>query len=190
MSSWSRRRIKIEPGTPTRPGTRTAGRSTCPGGPPPPPPPSNTANLLVTVEGGGEVSSEPAGINCPGDCEQSFPVGTKVTLSPKAAPGSRFAGWHGACDGGGACAPAVSATTLVLVGLHSVRPAAAPVPRRPRRRRSQCCEGRLPILAPRPQAAPGRGARPSISSTAQTNWSPTSTMPWILRGRRRSASTD
>ena len=89
---------------------------------PPPPPPSKTANLLVTVEGGGEVSSEPAGINCPGDCEQSFPVGTKVTLSPNAEPGSRFAGWHGACDGGGACAPAVSATTLVLALFTALGP--------------------------------------------------------------------
>ena len=34
-----------------------------PGGPPPPPPPPpKTASLLVTVEGGGKVTSEPAGI--------------------------------------------------------------------------------------------------------------------------------
>ena len=93
-----------------------------PGGPPPPPPPSETANLLVTVEGGGEVSSEPAGIDCPGDCEQSFPVGTKVTLTPKAGAGARFAGWHGACDGAGACAPALSATTLVLAAFTALGP--------------------------------------------------------------------
>jgi murein DD-endopeptidase MepM/ murein hydrolase activator NlpD len=93
-----------------------------PGKPPPPPAPPKTAKLLVSVEGGGEVSSEPAGIACPGDCEQSFPVGTKVTLSQKAAPGSRFAGWHGACDGGGACAPAVSATTLVLAAFRALGP--------------------------------------------------------------------
>jgi murein DD-endopeptidase MepM/ murein hydrolase activator NlpD len=81
--------------------------------PPPPPQPPRTATLLVGVEGSGEVSSEPAGIACPGDCEQSFPVGTKVTLTRKALPGSGFAGWHGACDGQGACTPTISATKAV-----------------------------------------------------------------------------
>jgi murein DD-endopeptidase MepM/ murein hydrolase activator NlpD len=94
-----------------------------PGGPPPPPPTPKTTSLLVNVEGGGEVTSEPAGIACPGDCEQSFPVGTKVTLSQRAAAGSRFAGWHGACDGNGACAPAVSSTTLVLAAFAALGPA-------------------------------------------------------------------
>ena len=94
-----------------------------PGGPPPPPPAPKTASLLVTVEGGGQVTSEPAGISCPGDCEQSFPVGTKVTLSQKPAQGSRFAGWHGACDGAGACAPAVSETTVILASFTATGPA-------------------------------------------------------------------
>ena len=96
-----------------------------PGGPPPPPPPPpapKTASLLVTVEGGGQVSSEPAGISCPGDCDQSFPVGTKVTLSQKSAEGSRFAGWRGACDGAGSCAPAVSETTVVLASFTATGP--------------------------------------------------------------------
>ena len=93
-----------------------------PGGPPPPPTPK-TASLLVTVEGDGQVSSEPAGISCPGDCEQSFPVGTNVTLSQKPAQGSRFAGWHGACDGAGACAPAVSETKVVLASFTATGPA-------------------------------------------------------------------
>jgi murein DD-endopeptidase MepM/ murein hydrolase activator NlpD len=81
--------------------------------PPPPPPPSRTAMLVVNVDGGGEVSSEPAGIACPGDCEQSFAVGTKVTLSPKAMPAFAFGGWRGACDGKAACAPTISAPTVV-----------------------------------------------------------------------------
>ena len=46
-----------------------------PGGPPPPPPPSKTANLLVTIEGGGEVSSEPAGI------------AVRATVSSRSRPG-------------------------------------------------------------------------------------------------------
>jgi hypothetical protein len=69
-----------------------------PGAPPPPSPPK-TETLLVGVQGSGDVSSEPAGIACPGDCEQSFALGTKVILSWKAMSGSGFAGWHGACDG-------------------------------------------------------------------------------------------
>ena len=94
-----------------------------PGGSPPPPPPATAAKLLVSVDGAGQVTSEPAGIACPGDCEQSFPVGTRVTLSQRAAAGSRFAGWRGACDGGGTCAPAVSATTLVLAAFAALGPA-------------------------------------------------------------------
>lgn len=91
--------------------------------PPPPPPPTKTATLLVSVEGNGEVSSEPAGIACPGDCDQSFPIGTKVNLNRKAMPGFGFAGWHGACHGQAACTPTISATKVVEAVFKALGPA-------------------------------------------------------------------
>ena len=133
-SSSSRRRTPIAPGRPTRRAICHRWTIDLPGGPPPPPPPPapKTASLLVTVEGGGQVTSEPPGIGCPGDCEQSFPVGTTVTLSQKPAQVSRFAGWRGACEGAGACAPAVSDMRL-WSWPHSRRTSgAAPRSRRPR----------------------------------------------------------
>jgi hypothetical protein len=44
---------------------------------------------------GGRVTSNPAGIDCPGDCSESFPSGISVTLTATPASGSRFVGWNG-----------------------------------------------------------------------------------------------
>src|SRR5919106_1353969 len=56
-----------------------------------------TFALTVTVQGSGTVTSTPAGIDCPGDCSQSYPSGTQVTLAATAATGWTFGGWSGAC---------------------------------------------------------------------------------------------
>ncbi len=62
------------------------------------------ANLAVTIAGSGTVTSSPAGINCPGTCTATFPLGTAVTLTPKAATGSNFTGWSGGgCSGTSTC---------------------------------------------------------------------------------------
>ncbi len=55
--------------------------------------------LTVQVDGPGRVTSAPAGIDCPGDCTQSYSLVTNVTLT--AAPGNnaRFDRWDGACAG-------------------------------------------------------------------------------------------
>jgi hypothetical protein len=53
--------------------------------------------------GTGSVSSSPAGINCPGDCEEDFPAGTAVTLTATADGGSEFLNWNGDCSGNGGC---------------------------------------------------------------------------------------
>jgi hypothetical protein len=58
-----------------------------------------TFGLQVSTEGLGTVVSSPGGINCPGDCSQSFAAGTEVTLRANAAVGSTFAGWGGSCSG-------------------------------------------------------------------------------------------
>jgi PKD repeat protein len=55
--------------------------------------------LSVTVSGPGSVTSSPSGISCPGDCSETYPEGTSVTLTASPSPGSTFTGWSGACKG-------------------------------------------------------------------------------------------
>jgi Divergent InlB B-repeat domain len=58
---------------------------------------------LVTVtrsgSGSGSVTSAPGGVACGATCSATFDPGQTVTLSAAAEPGSRFAGWSGACTG-------------------------------------------------------------------------------------------
>jgi hypothetical protein len=56
--------------------------------------------LTVALSGGGTVTSEPAGISCPGTCSAQFSSGTAVSLSATPGAGMDFAGWSGACAGG------------------------------------------------------------------------------------------
>lgn len=54
-----------------------------------------------TGSGSGQVASNPAGITCSGsmgDCEESYPEGTAVSLIPSANSFSVFAGWDPASD--------------------------------------------------------------------------------------------
>ena len=59
--------------------------------------------LTVGVTGSGAVASAPTGINCPGDCSQSYAAGTPVTLSVTAATDWEFSQWSGACVGAAPC---------------------------------------------------------------------------------------
>jgi Divergent InlB B-repeat domain len=52
----------------------------------------------VTVAGGGDVTSVPRGIDCPGTCSASFPDVTNVTLTATPHVGWDVAGWAGACS--------------------------------------------------------------------------------------------
>jgi hypothetical protein len=56
-------------------------------------------DMTVTLAGSGSgtVTSSPAGINCPGDCTETYDQGTSVVLTATAASGSRFDSWSG-CD--------------------------------------------------------------------------------------------
>lgn len=69
-----------------------------------------TFNLLPVLSvnssggnGSGTVTSSPAGINCGSTCTASYAIGTPVTLSESASPGSSFGGWGGACQGTTSC---------------------------------------------------------------------------------------
>jgi len=59
-------------------------------------------NYLLTVNktgtGTGQVTSNPAGINCGGTCSAYFPQDTSVTLTASPDPGSTFSGWSDGCS--------------------------------------------------------------------------------------------
>jgi hypothetical protein len=78
--------------------------------------------LALTVvragTGAGTVASAPAGINCGGDCYETYAYGTVVTLSQTAAAGSSFAGWSGACTGTGACQVTIDAAKSVTASFN------------------------------------------------------------------------
>lgn len=89
--------------------------------------------LEVTKEGTGTgtVSSSPAGISCGADCFEDYEVGTEVTLTATADPGSVFVGWSGSCSGNGACAvsmdvPHVVTATFLPLGSVTIQKDAIP----------------------------------------------------------------
>lgn len=67
--------------------------------------PSFLFELDVSIVGGGpgRVTSQPAGIDCPGDCAQTEVRGEVVTLTATDNADSIFTGWSGACTGTGPC---------------------------------------------------------------------------------------
>ena len=58
-----------------------------------------TNELEVSVEGNGEVLSDPEGIECGGDCEAAYEFGTMVQLRVRPSQDAEFVGWTGACSG-------------------------------------------------------------------------------------------
>jgi Divergent InlB B-repeat domain/PASTA domain len=93
--------------------------------------------LTVTKKGtgAGTVTRSPAGVDCGADCT-SYPWGTKVTLTPTAAPGSHFVEWDGACDGSEVDGPpcdvsmnaAKSATAVFTLAVTPPPPPGLPPP--------------------------------------------------------------
>ncbi len=76
--------------------------------------PARILTVARNGTGSGLVSSSPSGVNCGGDCTESFPEGGSVTLSAIAATGSTFSGWSGACSGMGSCTVSMTADRHVI----------------------------------------------------------------------------
>ncbi len=72
--------------------------------------------LLVTLAGTGTgtVTSAPSGIQCAGDCGETYPSGASITLTAGADPDSIFTGWSDPnCPGTGTCLVMVTSITTV-----------------------------------------------------------------------------
>jgi hypothetical protein len=81
--------------------------------------------IMVSKSGKGTVTSSPAGIACGKTCTHGYAYGTSVTLKARAARGSRFSGWSGACKGSHRCK--VTATDSLTVKAKFVfRPCVVP----------------------------------------------------------------
>lgn len=74
-----------------------------------------TFDLTVTKSGngGGTVSSMPAGIDCGATCTATYEIGTPVMLAVTPDPGSQFIGWAGDCTGTEACTVTMDAARSV-----------------------------------------------------------------------------
>lgn len=91
--------------------------------------PPTTSSLVVSVNGGGVVTSYPAGIICPSDCEEAFTKGARVTLTASPATGQTFLGWGGACAGTStACSIKVSAPLTTVTADFTSSPPSPPAP--------------------------------------------------------------
>jgi uncharacterized repeat protein (TIGR03803 family) len=69
-----------------------------------------TVSVVLAGNGGGTVTSSPAGINCGTTCSANFVSGSVVTLTATPVTGSVFSGWSGDCSGTGSCTVTASAS--------------------------------------------------------------------------------
>ena len=81
--------------------------------------------VLLAGPGGGRVTSDPPGLDCPGRCLLSVPGGAHVTLTGLPDGGSQFSSWRGACTGAGSCAFDALADTSVWASFDGQQPAPA-----------------------------------------------------------------
>lgn len=85
-------------------------------------PPTYKLELTITGSGGGNVASEPSGINCSsGVCSALFVQGSSVILSAYPNKDSLFGSWS-ACGGTGNCTVVMSADRKVTVTFNFVKP--------------------------------------------------------------------
>jgi hypothetical protein len=65
--------------------------------------PPTPRTLTVQTQGTGTGTVTGPGINCPGDCTETYADGQQVNLTATPSGGSSFGGWSGACSGAGGC---------------------------------------------------------------------------------------
>jgi hypothetical protein len=73
----------------------------------------NRITVSKSGRGKGKVTSAPGGIACGKACTHGYAYGTVVTLKAKAAKGSKFSGWSGACKGSHRCKVATNDNVAV-----------------------------------------------------------------------------
>lgn len=81
-----------------------------------PTPIPGTFRLQVGLVGSGTGRVTGPGINCPTDCDETYPAGTVVTLiaTPAGAPATVFDKWTGHCIGNGPCTVTMDANRNVV----------------------------------------------------------------------------
>ena len=87
-----------------------------------------TLTVSKAGTGSGTVTGKAAGISCGADCSSQIAAGKKVTLSAKAATGSAFAHWSGACSGTKACTVTMTEARGVTATFTGGSSAASPPP--------------------------------------------------------------
>ncbi len=85
------------------------------------PPVDHQMTVAVGGGGGGSVTSDPAGIACPADCDEMYAANVTVDLTRTAAPGSYFSGWSGDCTGTGACSLPMNVDRNVTASFELLR---------------------------------------------------------------------
>ena len=138
-----------------------------------PPPPLAPLTVATAGTGTGTVSSAPEGIWCPTDCRQGYSPGSVVRLQARAASGSAFAGWSGACSGSDACAVSMGDARTVTAAFVATGP---PAPAPP--------AGPGPTSRPAPSGATSASARDRIAPALRG----VSLRPRRLRAARRGAT--
>lgn len=89
------------------------------------PPPPFDLRVMKTGLGSGTVSSSPGGINCGGDCDETFGSTVTVTFTATPDPSSVFVRWEGDAAG------TINPITVTISSNHSVRAVfepTAPIP--------------------------------------------------------------
>jgi hypothetical protein len=79
--------------------------------------------VLTTHPDGGSVTSGPAGISCPTDCQESYPANAAITLTATPAADFVFEGWQGACAGAGnPCSVTLTANVTAVASFRRSSP--------------------------------------------------------------------
>jgi hypothetical protein len=84
-----------------------------------------TLNVAVVSSDpdGGSVTSSPAGISCPTDCQEPYPADAVISLTATPAANFVFDGWQGACAGAGnPCSVTLTASVTAVASFRRLSP--------------------------------------------------------------------